>query len=66
MSNQRKQGKKLVASWVWQQDLDRIKEIAEENGVSVSDLIKQMINDLGDMNSKARAKIIANTKNNLE
>ncbi len=65
MSNQRKEGKKLVASWVWEQDLDRIREIAEENGISVSDLVKQMISDLGDMSDKARAKIIAKTKKNI-
>ena len=65
MSNQRKEGKKLVASWVWEQDLDRIREIAEENGISVSDLVKQMLSDLGDMSDKARAKIIAKTKKNI-
>ena len=65
MSNQRKEGKKLVASWVWEQDLERIKEIAEESGVSVSDIMKQMISDLGDMNEKARAKIITRTKKGM-
>tara|TARA_R110000824_G_scaffold361945_2_gene549842 strand:- start:245 stop:445 length:201 start_codon:yes stop_codon:yes gene_type:complete len=66
MSNQRKEGKKLVASWVWEQDLERIKEIAGESGVSVSDIMKQMISDLGDMNEKARAKIITRTKKGMD
>lgn len=43
MPNSRKLGKKKVGLWLYSQQIERLKQIAEENNMSISDLIKASI-----------------------
>ena len=58
MSNQRKPGKKLISSYVWENDKDKLKELADKNGVTMSDLIKAMISELDSLEQEAQEQII--------
>ena len=62
MANQRKEGKKMAGAYVWENDLDNIKRLAAENNVSVSDMIKELISDLDDMEEKALKRIVNKAK----
>ena len=63
VSSQRKDGKKLISSYVWEQDKERLQEIAEEQGVTMSDLIKAMVTELDSLKKDAKEQIYKSAKN---
>ena len=63
MSSQRKDGKKLVSSYVWENDKEKLQAIAEEQGVTMSDLIKAMVSELDSLGAEAQKQIYRTAKN---
>lgn len=63
MSSQRKDGKKLVSSYVWENDKEKLQAIAEEQGVTMSDLIKAMVSELDSLGVEAQKQIYRTAKN---
>lgn len=63
MSSQRKDGKKLVSSYVWENDKEKLQAIAEEQGVTMSDLIKAMVSELDSLSVEAQKQIYRTAKN---
>ena len=63
MSSQRKDGKKLVSSYVWENDKERLQQIAKEQGVTMSDLIKAMVTELDNLKKDAKDQIYKSAKN---
>jgi|TARA_B100001939_G_scaffold174086_1_gene149885 hypothetical protein len=63
VSSQRKDGKKLVSSYVWENDKEKLQAIAEEQGVTMSDLIKAMVSELDSLGEDAQKQIYRTAKN---
>ena len=45
MPNQRKDGKKLLAAWIEEADKEEFKAIAENIGMTATDLITQLVRE---------------------
>ena len=52
MPGQRKKGKKLVTFWEWETNVDRLQEHADERGISLSQLLKELSEKLISKNGK--------------
>lgn len=52
MPNQRKKGKTKVGLWVDEAQRERLAELAESNGKSISDLIKEALKQYESMQKK--------------
>ena len=66
MSNKRAEGKKILSSWVWENDIEKLRQFADENGVTMSDLIKSLIKGLDTMDKKARDILVEEAKRQKE
>ena len=63
VSSQRKDGKKLVSSYVWENDKEKLQQIAKEQGVTMSDLIKAMVTELDNLKKDAKDQIYKSARN---
>lgn len=62
MSNKRAEGKKILSSWVWETDIQKLKQFAAENDVTMSDLIKALISGLDTMDKGALDKLVRDAR----
>jgi len=58
MSNQRKSGKKLISSYVFEQDKEKLQAFAAENGLTMSDVLKAMVSELDNLEGRAKKQIL--------
>jgi hypothetical protein len=58
MSNQRKSGKKLISSYVFEQDKEKLQAFAAENGLTMSDVLKAMVSELDNLEGRAKNQIL--------
>ena len=62
MKNRRPKGKKIVSSWLWENDIKKLKQLAKENDVTISDLIRSLIRGLDTMETKVLNKLVTDAK----
>ena len=62
MKNRRPKGKKILSSWMWENDLKTLQKIASDNGVTQASVIKAMIEGLGEMDKEARQALVSAAK----
>ena len=62
MKNRRPKGKKILSSWMWENDIQKLKQFATENDVAMSDLIRSLIRGLDTMETKALNKLVTDAK----
>ena len=46
MPNQRNVGKKHLNAWIWETDMDELAAVAKDNGMTLTDLVEYLINEL--------------------
>ena len=52
MPNQRDSEKKKLSTWMFERDLEELKEAARKRGLPVNDFITQLVRDLNRRNEK--------------
>ena len=52
MPNQRDSDKKKLSTWMFERDLEELKEAARKRGLPVNDFITQLVRDLNRRNEK--------------
>lgn len=62
MKNRRPKGKKILSSWMWENDIQKLKQFATENDVTISDLIRSLIRGLDTMETKVLNKLVTDAK----
>ena len=62
MKNRRPKGKKILSSWMWENDIQKLKQFATENDVTISDLIRSLIRGLDTMEIKVLNKLVTDAK----
>ena len=45
MPNVRKEGKKSISSWIYEDDKDSLRKFAKERGIPLSDLLDELIKE---------------------
>ena len=53
MPNQRDSEKKKLSTWMFERDLEELKEAARKRGLPVNDFITQLVRDLDRRNERA-------------
>tara|TARA_R100001463_G_scaffold78933_2_gene133365 strand:+ start:821 stop:1030 length:210 start_codon:yes stop_codon:yes gene_type:complete len=66
MSNQRKSGKKLISSYVFEQDKEKLQAFAAENGLTMSDVLKAMVSELDNLEGRAKNQILKAARSSEE
>ena len=57
MPNVRKEGKKSISSWIYEDDKDSLRKFAKERGIPLSDLLDELIKEKLDRLKKKNNKI---------
>jgi|TARA_Y100000592_G_C5305398_1_gene237513 uncharacterized protein YidB (DUF937 family) len=52
MPNQRDPNKKKLQTWMFEKDINVLKEVAKKEGLSLSELLTQLTNELKKQNNK--------------
>jgi hypothetical protein len=52
LPNQRKKGKRLIGYYEWETNADELRRIADEKGISLSELLKELSETLLSKNGK--------------
>ena len=65
MSRTRPGGKKILAAWMWEKDIKAIKQLAKDNDVTVTAILKTLISELDKAEDEAKNKIIELSREQL-
>jgi hypothetical protein len=62
---ERPKNKKILSAWMWEKDIKAIKQLAEDNGVTVTAILKTLISELDKAEDEAKNKIIELSREQL-
>jgi len=54
MPNQRDPDKKKLSAWMYEEDINVLKEVAQKKGITLTDLLNQLADDLRKRNKKQK------------
>jgi len=62
---ERPKKKKILAAWMWEKDINAIKQLAEKNDVTVTAILKTLLSELDKAEDEAKNKIIELSREQL-
>lgn len=62
---ERPKNKKILSAWMWETDINAIKQLAEDNGVTVTAILKTLLSELDKAEDEAKKKIIELSREQL-
>jgi hypothetical protein len=62
---ERPKKKKILSAWMWENDINAIKQLAEDNDVTVTAILKTLLSELGKAEDEAKNKIIELSREQL-
>jgi hypothetical protein len=62
---ERPKKKKILSAWMWEKDINAIKQLAEDNDVTVTAILKTLLSELDKSEDEAKNKIIELSREQL-
>jgi len=62
---ERPKKKKILSAWMWEKDIKAIKQLAEDNDVTVTAILKTLLSELDKAEDEAKNKIIELSREQL-
>jgi hypothetical protein len=62
---ERPKNKKILSAWMWEKDINAIKQLAEDNDVTVTAILKTLLSELDKAEDEAKNKIIELSREQL-